>query len=151
MEHNPSSTLFGLAIDPITKAHLAETARWARFLSILGFVFLGLMVFGGVLLSLFTNRPMDNYGGSGVFDAYSVSMAFFSIFISVIWFFPLLFLYRFASRMNVALKGNDQNELNLSFQNLKASFRFVGIVSIIGLALYALLIVFAIVGATAFS
>ena len=45
----------------------------------------------------------------------------------------------------------DQNALNISPQNLKICFRYVGIITIIILALYALAIVFAIVGATAFS
>jgi hypothetical protein len=150
MEQNQTATLFNLTIDPITKAHLSETAKWARFLSVVGFVFLGLMILGGVSISLYTNRPLDNYGGSGVFDSFGVGMAFLYIIVAVLWFFPLLFMFRFASRMKAALHGNDQNTLNTAFQNLKVCFRYVGIITIIVLALYALLIVFAIVGATAF-
>ena len=40
-QNNP---LFSLSIDPLTKAHLNDTARWARFLSISGMVVLVLMV-----------------------------------------------------------------------------------------------------------
>lgn len=151
MEHTPTVSLFSLAIDPVTKAHLSETAKWARFLSIVGFILLALILLGGIAVALFVGRPLDTYGGSGVFDAFSVGMSFMYIIAAVIWFFPLLFLYRFSSRMKTALNGNDQNALNTSFENLKSCFRYVGVITIIVFALYALLLVFAIVGVTAFS
>lgn len=151
MEHNQTASLFSLAIDPVTKVHLSETAKWARFLSILGFILLGLFIIGGISIALFVGRPLDTYGGRSVFDSFSVGMSFAYIVAAIIWFFPLLFLFRFSSRMKTALNGNDQNALNTSFQNLKISFRYVGIITIIVLALYALLLVFAIVGAAAFS
>ena len=151
MEHNPTASLFSLAIDPVTKTHLSETARWARFLAIVGFIFLGLMIIGGISVALFVGRPLDTYDGSSVFSAFSVGMSFMYIIVAVIWFFPLLFLFRFSSRMQAALHGNDQNALNTSFENLKSCFRYVGVITIIVFALYALAIVFAIIGATAFS
>ncbi len=70
---------------------------------------------------------------------------------AVIWFFPLLYTIRFANQMKVALAGNDQQALNKSFQNLKICLRYLGIVTIIILAIYAIIIVFAIVGASMFA
>lgn len=151
MEHNQTTALFSLNIDPVTKEHLSETAKWARFLSVVGFILLTLFLVGGIVVALFVGRPLDTYGGNGVFNAFGVGMTFVYLFAAVIWFFPLLFLYRFSSRMRTALNGNDQNALNTSFQNLKICFRYVGIITIIIFALYALLLVLAIVGATAFS
>jgi len=40
--------------------------------------------------------------------------------------------------MKDALQRNDQETLNLSFQNLKAYYRITGILTIIGLAFFAL-------------
>jgi uncharacterized membrane protein (DUF485 family) len=68
-----------------------------------------------------------------------------------LYFFPCLFLFRFASKMKHALAANDQAQLNTSFQNLKSLFRFVGILTIIFLAFYAIAIVFGLLGAAAFS
>lgn len=150
MEYNQTTALFSLSIDPVTRAHLSETAKWARFLSVVGFVLLGLFLLGGIAVALFTDRPFDTYNGNSAFSVFGVGMSFAFLFAGVIWFFPLLFLFRFASRMKAALNGNDQNALNTSFQNLKICFRYVGIITIIIFALYALLLVFAIVGATAF-
>ena len=55
---------------------------------------------------------------------------------AVIWFFPLLYMLRFANQMKTALYGNDQENLNVSFQNLKRYFRYVGIITIIGIGLW---------------
>jgi len=62
--------------------------------------------------------------------------------IAVIYFFPCLFLLRFANHMKNALNTDDQVTLNTSFQNLKIMFRYVGIVTIIIISLYILFILY---------
>jgi hypothetical protein len=60
--------------------------------------------------------------------------------------FPLLFLLQFANRMKRALAANEQDDLNDAFLQLKKYFRYLGIIVIIVLALYALMFVLAIMG-----
>lgn len=153
MESNQS--LFSLSIDPVTKEHLSETAKWARFLAILGMIslvlLLILMAFSAFQMNstLSSLEDMDpDATTTGPSEFMGVFMAIYSIVIAVIWFFPLLYLLRFATRMRSALSGNDQQALNESFQNLKRTMRYVGIVTIIGMALMLLGIVMAIVGMT---
>jgi hypothetical protein len=43
-EQNQESSLFGFGIDQSSRAHLAEAAKWAKFLAIVGFVMCGLIV-----------------------------------------------------------------------------------------------------------
>jgi hypothetical protein len=152
-----TSSLFSLSIDPVTKSYLAETARWARFLAICGFVLLGIMLLFGifVLVGLSSNISTNlgqEYGGNNMFGAMGMgAFAFAYIISALIIFFPMLYLLRFANRMRASLNGNDQQALNYSFQNLKAYFRFLGILVIIILAFYAIGIIFAIIGTAAFS
>ena len=141
MESNQS--LFSLNIDPVTKAHLSETARWARFLAILGFVSLVLMILviiGALVFMGGQNSEMQMFPGMGV------AMAVYYVIIAAIWFIPLLYLFRFAGAMRVALHGNDQQALNTSFLNLKSCFKFVGIITIILLILSVLGLVFGAIG-----
>lgn len=152
MEQTTSTSLFSLSIDPVTKAHLTETARWARFLAIIGFVFLALMLVGGIIsiatMSYLTGNMGGDAAGFSMFAGYGIGFfAFFFIIIAVIVFFPLMFMLRFANQMKAALNSNDQQKLNTSFQNLKAYFRFWGIITIISLAFYAILLVFGVFGA----
>lgn len=157
MEQTHTSALFSLTIDPITKAHLSETARWAKFLAIVGMIFLALMLVFGIFLSTMMTSAasrfgeVDGYNTSSIFAGFGVGMAVLYIILAVIAFFPLLFLLRFSNRMKAALVNNDQQQLNTSFQNLKVYFRYLGIITIIILALYAIAIVFGVLGAAAFS
>ena len=147
MEENTS--LFSLSIDPVTKTHLSETAKWARFLAIVGFVFLILMIVMGLFTSLFVSRYGDmysNYSNRGFMQAIGAGVAIFYILMAVVIFFPLLFMLRFANQMRGALNSNNQELLNSSFQNLKIYFRYLGVLTIIGLVLMALSILFQIVG-----
>ena len=152
-----NTSLFSLTIDPVTKAHLTEAAKWARFLAITGMVFLVLMiiagVFGSAMLFSTTSRLESEYGGGATgMGAYGTGIfAAYMIVVAVIYFFPLLFTLRFANNMRTALNANDQQALNISFQNLKACFRFVGILTIIALVFMAIAIIFGIIGAAAFS
>ena len=155
MEQSSTSSLFSLSIDPVTKAHLSEAARWARFLAIVGMIFLVLMiivgVFGTAMMFSATSRMEGEYGGSGMGMYSSGFFATYIIILAVIYFFPLLFTLRFANNMRTALTANDQQALNTSFQNLKACFRFLGILTIIGLVFMAIAFVFGMIGAAAFS
>jgi len=142
MEENQSS-LFGLGIDPTIKIHLSEAARWARFLAIVGFVLCALVVvmgfFAGSVFSIFASKYADAGGyTSGLGAVMSVVYVIFAL----VYFFPCLFLFRFSSHMKKALASNDQNILTTSFQNLKIMFRYVGILTIIVLAFYAIVILF---------
>jgi len=151
-EQNQDTSLFGFGIDQSSRAHLAEAAKWARFLAIVGFVLCGLIVviafFVGSFLAMMTNSYNEGYsstarltGGMGVF------VTIFYIGIAILFFFPYLFLFRFATRMKTALKTNDQHTLNTSFQNLKIMFRYVGILTIVMLSFYALAILMLIITA----
>lgn len=145
--------LFNLSIDPVTKTHLSETAKWARFLAIAGMVFMGFAVVAIIAFVVYLNSSSvfssDGYPGANPFSnaGFSVGIAFFYVLLLLIWFFPLLFLLRFANKMKVALAGNDQQALTTSAQNLKICFRYVGIITIIILAIYAIAFVFGILGA----
>jgi len=151
MEENQNTSLFGLGIDPAAKAHLAEAARWARFLAIVGFIMCGLVVVVGIFAGSIFGTMASSFGGTAGLTPGGVGFsAFFAVIyivMALVIFFPYLFLFRFANKMKTALVSNDQTTLNTSFQNLKIMFRYVGIVTIIGLAFYAIIFLIAILGA----
>jgi len=153
MEEVQPSTLFSLSIDPVTKSHLSETARWARFLAIVGMIGLGLMVVFGLFYSIWLSTAIGTlYSQAGVDSAprfntgAAAGSAAMFIIMAVVGFFPLLFIYRFAAQMKIALTGNDQERLNTSFENLKRYFRYFGVISIIGLGLWMIWLI--VIGAS---
>jgi len=140
MEQDQNTSLFGLGIDPISKSHLSETARWARFLAICGFILIGLMLIYGLVFSIFFSEILDkrsryeSYSANNLRNAFSVVMFIFYAVCAILAFFPYFFLLRFANKMKAALESDDQTELNSSFMNLKILYRYLGILTIIGMA-----------------
>lgn len=132
--------LFELQIDQQSISYLGETARWAKFLSIVGFVLCGLMV----IFALFAGSILATFSKFGNTDAFSSTMGmgvFISllyIVIALLYFFPCLFLFNFSAKMQMALRNNDQTNLNVAFGNLKSCFKFVGILTIVFLSFYLL-------------
>lgn len=152
MDQNQETTLFGFGIDTASRAHLSEAAKWAKFLAIVGFVVCGLIViagiFAGSFLSMMSGTYSDEYRGStALTSGMGAVMAVMYIGMAILFFFPYLFLFKFANQMKSALNTNDQQTLNSSFQNLKVMFRYVGILTIVLLSFYALAILMVIVTA----
>lgn len=146
-----SNSLFGLSVDAPAREHLSETARWGRFLAIVGFIMCGLVLIGGIFMATLMNRVSsmeDELGARGAAASkISASLAmFFYILFALLYFFPCLYLYRFSQSLRTALNGNGQEELNNAFFNLKRMFRYVGILTVIILCIYALAIIIAILG-----
>ena len=142
---NQESPLFGLTIDPMIRSHLSETARWAKFLSIVGFIGCGLIVLLGIFLSInfeSLERRNSYYNDTRVFAGLGAVMGFVYIIGAVLYFFPCLFLFRFSNKMKASLASENQDNLNVAFQNLKILYRFKGILTIIALSLYLLAFIF---------
>ncbi len=134
----PRDNLFGLRVDEAVKLHLFETAKWGKFLAIIGFVFCGLMILGCIALAVSYSNMPDGY----VYESYKrtrIGVVFFYLVLAVLYFFPCLYLLRFSDKMRTALTADDQPLLTTGFQNLKILFRYVGIMTIIMVALFVLL------------
>ena len=136
-----SGTDFSLSPQAIT--FLTETRKWVNFLAILGFIAIGLMVLSGLFFGTIMGAMMGQTGMSGLGGS-----AFFGVFyiiISLIYFFPVMYLYKFGTKLKTALANRDSKSLEQSFENLKSHYKFMGIVAIIGLAFYAFSALMAIV------
>ncbi len=155
MEQNQDTSIFGINVDQAGKAHLADAAKWGRFLAIFGFIICGLVVLIGIFFGSFFSMLTSQYssnpysglpGGSGMGGAMGASMAVLYVLIALIYFFPCLYLFRFATKMKTALATNDQALLTASFQNLKASLRFIGILTIVMISFWVLALIVGLLG-----
>lgn len=122
--------------------YLTETRKWTYFLSIVGFIFVGIMVLIGLVMGpIFNNLPMgDNpmpFPG-GVITVLYIAMA-------LVYFFPVYYLYQFSVKMKTALVQKSEVYLESAFRFLKSNFKFMGILTIVMLALYPIIIIVAII------
>ncbi|MFM6936016.1 MAG: DUF5362 family protein [Flavobacteriales bacterium] len=126
-----------------SKEFLLETAKWARFLSIVSFVALGIMALVGVSVSfsafLFSNETNPSNA------AFAPALGILYIALGAVYFFPTIYLFRFSSQLKSAILEVDSETLESGFENLKSLFRFTGILTIVTLSFYALSILLVIV------
>lgn len=137
--------IFSMEIDESVKATFLEMTRWTKFMSIVGFIVVSLMVLGGIIFGLIAsnlsiyNNMLGGYA-SVVIIAYVVIAA-------AINFYPIYALLKYSTGMKTAMLSNDKNKFNESVAYLKNMFKYIGILMIIVLALYGLLIIIGILGA----
>jgi hypothetical protein len=144
MENNETGAGYNtlpLQLDQHSVSYLKEICRWARFLSIMGFVVVGLMLLFGLFLGAFLNNYSSPLLTSLPMGTFSIAYAF----IAVLYFFPVFYLYRFSSFLKNAILESNNEYLTRSIENLKLLFRFIGIFTVAIISLYLIAFVSAIV------
>lgn len=119
---------------------LKETAKWAQFLSILGFIMVGFMI----LLALFMGTILSFIPQTAGLPIQGGLIGIIYIVLSAIYFFPALYLYKFSSKIKEAIKLYDDTYLEKALQYLKSHYKFIGILMIIILSMYLLFFVVSI-------
>ena len=66
------------------------------------------------------------------------------ILLAGVYFVPITYLYRFSVQVKQAVENNNEEEYTTAFQNLKSLFKFLGIFTIVMLAIYAVALVVAL-------
>ena len=139
-QDNPN--IFSLEIDEHAKHTFIEMARWTKFLSIMGFIFLGLMLLGGVAIamlasSLPSSSPFAIFGPMG-------TLAYFLVIVAVT-FYPVYALMKFSTGIKPALNNQDKFRFNAALTSLKNTFKYYGILMIAFIGLYGIIIVVAVI------
>jgi len=138
-EQNPEAATAQLQITNEIKNYLNLAGKWGMFLAILGFVFTGLMVFAGFIMSIALSFIPTT--GINPFPFPTFLFGFLYLIFAAVYFFPIFYLYRFSAGIKRALAQNDQEHLVKAFYYLKAQYRFIGILMIVMLALYVVMFV----------
>lgn len=136
-----------LKLEGTTKNFMLEAAKWGRFIGVVGFIMLGIMVLFSIFLIIMGGSFMQELPGFGASEDTSLGIMY--LLIITLYFFPNLYLYNYATKMISAIKGNSQNDFNLSLENLKSLFKFIGIFMIVVLSFYALIIFAALIASIA--
>ncbi len=141
MDHN--TNVLELQFDNSSQILLRDSAKWAKFLSIAGFCLCGIFILIGVFAGAFFSTLQTNpYNDPTTSRAMGGIMTATYIVMAVIYFFPFFFLFKFGTKMQTAIRNNDQQSLVNSLGNLRAYFRFIGILVIIGIAVCAIAFIF---------
>jgi len=137
-----------LQVSPQAQSYLTESARWGKFLAIMGFIVCGFMMILSFFMPVFlTQLPPYNSVSTEFSSGMKVGMTIVYLLLALLSFFPCFYLYKFSVKMQSAVKMVSQENFDESLMNLKSVFKFYGIFVIIILAFYALAFIIGIIAA----
>jgi uncharacterized membrane protein YdbT with pleckstrin-like domain len=133
MEENQS--ILDLHVDQTASKNLSDVTRWAKFLSITGFICMGLFVlFFIAMQSQITNtlsQVMPEFSDIGSFGILIVVIIILAAIASLLMYF----LLRGSVLIKKGIETKSQEIFNSGLASLKAYFTMHGIIAIIGLVL----------------
>jgi hypothetical protein len=137
---NAITELEQLTLTSSAKRFLKETAKWSKFLSILGFVGIGLML----IFSIFTGTMigiLQNTVSQPLPKGLAITSSITYLLIAIIYFFPMYYLFQFSNRMKKALLMKNDETFEKAFEMLKSHYKYIGVLTIITMSLYLFFIV----------
>jgi magnesium-transporting ATPase (P-type) len=129
-----------IEIEQSTLKQLNTARKWAMFLAIIGFIFLGIMIVVGLIAGTFLKTFSSGENSFGISDSLMIIPI---ILIALIYFFPVLFLFRFSKYISRAIQNLDKLEFHKAIKNLKFYFAYIGILIIIVLSIYVVILIVA--------
>jgi len=122
---------------------LRKTKPWVRFMSVIMFIGSAFMALGGAI--------MMAAGAAGAPGAVGAFLGILYILMAILYVIPAVFLWRYADRIGSFLLQRTPGRLASALEAQKSFWKFVGILTLIVLCIYALIALFAIFGAIATS
>lgn len=141
-EQEPTSNEIEQKIELTTDSiHSLDTIwRWASFFSILGFIFIALIILLGIAMGFILSAFDNGIMGSSV--KYILMIVY--LIMGAVYFLPILYLFRFSSWTKKAIRNNSSLDFSLALKSLKSHFQYVGIMTISLIALYIVIIIGAV-------
>jgi len=155
---SPAANLYGStsggaadAVSPSTIAILSATKPWVRFISVMMWIGVGLMLLAaagmGVVSTLGASKSMPSSPFGGV--QFIVLAVVYGVF-AFIYIFPALKLWKYANRIVSLGATRSVADLDAALNEQRSFWKFIGVMMVIMLSLYVVAIIgFVVLGATA--
>jgi len=128
------------------KSNLLTYAKWGKFLGIVTYISVGLIVALGFAFLLVHALTSNIPGIGGV--VYRISMFILMIVYGVLYAIIAYLLFKSSKETKVGIETNNQEAIEKGTDKLGKLFTFLGIMTIVVLCIYALVIVIAGIGFT---
>jgi magnesium-transporting ATPase (P-type) len=119
--------------------YLRGTAPWLRFIGIVGFIFIGLSAIAFLTIIIaFRNEASSIPGFAAAGSSFFLVLMLISLGLA---FFPTYFLFQVGKKIRLYIHSGDASQLELAFKNNKSLWTFIGVLTIIGLAIYGMVFI----------
>jgi hypothetical protein len=109
---------------------LRATRPWAKLLSILGFIFVGITIISGIAMTI-----GKNFWPVSAKSPFLSATGLVNIPLSILYLVPSIWLYKYASAIRRFLEGGGAIELGNALAYQKSFWKFVGIMTLVCLIL----------------
>jgi len=121
-----------LVVTEEMRSYIYEISKWARFLSIIGFILSAFLIIGsfGIGAAL-TNNPSMVAQLGPLAGAGAIGVTIVYLILALMYFYPSLLLFRFSNKGKQGVLYGDQESLDAAMMNMKSLFKFWGIFTIV--------------------
>ena len=123
----------GMTVSQGMKDDLLTTAKWMKFLCIIGCIGVALMLILGLAM-FFVGASIG--GGNTPLGA---GMGFLYLILAAIYIYPIIKGFQFANGTKAACLTDNEYELARGFAGLRDLLRFMGILAIVCIVIYVLI------------
>ena len=129
------------------KTYYGQMAKWQKITGIFFVVGMVFMILAGLLFLIFGSKmgaelEQELSGGIGI-----QALGILYVLMGALYYFPAKYLLTAAKKLKEWVASDDELALTEGVMNTKSFFKFTGIICLIGLALFAVIIVFIIIAA----
>ena len=138
---SPAANLYGSAsgggadaVSPSTIAQLAGTKPWVRFMSVLMWIVISLVILGIIVFGIMMTMGASKSIGTSeliIIAAYGV-MIFFYIY-------PAVKMWKFANRVKSLMATRSLADLDAALTEMRKLWKFTGIITLIAICIYLVL------------
>ncbi len=126
-----------IMVTPLMVEHLRATRPWVKFLAILAFISVGLMF----LVGLIAMAALSTVRGVGP----NAAIGILYWLMALLYIAPAIFLNRYATAIRELLHGGGAPTMEKALESQKSFWRYVGILTLVLLCIYALILLIAVV------
>jgi nitric oxide reductase large subunit len=134
MEPNQEQSLFDSNMDHVTQEHLQSVSKWTRFISITGFIGLGLILIILLIAGSQVAGQLSSLSGLNGFDMAGagviIAIIVVAILIMVLWVY---FLFKASNLLSNGLQSRDSAMIADGFRAMKIYFIISFVLSVLSL------------------
>lgn len=134
----------GLQVTRNMKTNWLTTSKWAMFMAILGFIYIGIALITVMFMMPMMRMALAMSGQSELASLVESAGALFVIVMVLIlgvMFFVNLFHLRFSTSIKRAMQYDNQDAFESAWRNFRNYFRLNGIITITVMVLYVIILI----------
>lgn len=139
-QQEETSIFSSIGIDANDKSNLAEAAKWASFLGILGLVMLALVFLGGLSMMFIGSAVLDGMSQTSSMPFGGAFLGILYLVMGLLYIYPTWALYKFGASVKAGLRLENHAKFSEGLLYLKRFFKFIGILTVIIIAFYIIVI-----------